>query len=448
MPRQTGRHPASPEFEAPLPPIEEDVYPPLDGVGLPDSDPEETLAFEAEFFGAPEEAAPQAEMLLVQSARYRVIHGNPEDRPFARGVVLDKIEQGDKDAYLSGRTSRSRQRRRRVMVVLASVLALALAAAGIYHLKTGELRYAQTEERFHQAVAMMQETDEVVVGIDTAVNSQVTADGLTRLQDLLDRVPQTEDELQQVIGILDEIEPAMKRHNNGDIVAQLRTSAEARLAMLEAGSELVGYDIEAMRSSESFAEGWMLITTADKLSREAGAFATYATSNNVSQALNLNNQALADLTDAKARITEASQAFPDADFSTLQSYIDSKMKALGYASAADQAFLDGDTATVDAQTALYTAEDANAVAFAQKLPTDPSQIILGAYDKVTAAPRKSYVEARQQAADAEAAVRNYLGINEVITDRTATDELVTEVSGDTAAGETAAETDGTSAAAA
>lgn len=433
MARTTGRHSvgSSDEPAHRIATEEDEVLILAEDQPLMDAD--QAQAFEQEFFGSTEDTAPQAVTLIVQSARYRVIHENPEERPFARGTVLEKIEDGDKDAYLSRRTEKARQHRRRIYRVLITVAVLAVVAGIGLHLYQNARAYDQAEGSFKEAVSLMQGTDEVVVGVDAAVNSQVTADRLADLQSLLDQVPDTEDQLQQVIDIMDQIEPAMKQHNNGDIVAQLRTSAQARLTMLEAGSQLVEYDIEAMRASESFAEAWTLILDADTRSREAGAFVAYATTSNVNQALSLNAQALADLTSAKDKLGDASDAFPEVDFTTLVGYADAKTTALGYATAADQAYLAGDTATSDAQIALYDTADQQAVQYAAKLPSDPAQIILGAYDKATATLRKTYVEARQQASDADAAVRNYLGINEVITDTAATgDTVVTEESAATA----------------
>lgn len=439
MARTTGKHSVGSSDESGYRIATEQDEVLLLGESSVSADCDRAQAFEEDFFGSTEDAAPQAVTLMVQSARYRVIHENPEERPFARGAVLEKIEDGDKDAYLSKRTETARRRRRRIYRALTAMVVLALVAGIGFHLHASAVAYDSAEGDFKQAVSLMQGTDEVVVGLDAAVNSQVTADRLADLQTLLDQVPDTEDRLQQVIDMTDRIEPAMKQHNNGDIVAQLRTSAQARLTMLEAGSQLIDYDIKAMRASESFAEAWTLILDADTRSRAAGAFVAYATTNNVNQALNLNAQALTDLSSAKEKLGDVSDAFSEVDLTSLEGYVDAKTTALGYAAAADRAYLSGDTSTSAAQIALYDTADQQAVGYAAKLPSDPAQIILGAYDKATAPLRKTYVEARQQASDADAAVRNYLGINEVITDTTATgNDIVTEESAATSANTPAA----------
>lgn len=433
MARSAGKHTALPQGddEDGLIPDEETVLvePTPE---LPPVDPAHERRFEAEFFGRAEANAPEATHMMVQSARYRVIHENPEDRPFARGNVLQKIEAGDKDAYVSARTVNSRKGLRRLQRILIAVAVLILVGGIVLYVFLSDANYRSAESTFNESVSLMQGTDDVVVNVDSAVNSQVTADRLAKLDELMGSVPATEESLQQVIASMDSIEPAMKRHSNGDIVQQMRTSAEARLSMLESGAQLIDYDRQAMRSSESFAESWTLILQADSKAREAAAFVAYATTANMTQALSLNSQALEQLTSARGKLDDAANAFPEADFTLLYDYIDAKAAAIGYAQAAEQAYLDGDTAKVEEQTALYDTADATAVQAAAALPSNPDQLILNAYDQLTASPRKAYVEARQQASEADAVLRNYLGINEVITDTPATQELVTEVSADTA----------------
>lgn len=376
--------------------------------------------FENDFFGAPEADAPFFNTQVMSPLRAPQFVDNPEERPFARGVVLERIERGE-EVF----PTRRRRKTRNPFVILFNVLiALAFIGAAAGYIYSSENEYTKAQTQFDQAVALVQETDDAVVELDTAVNQQVTADKIEDLQTLLDEVPQTQEKLNEAIEILDDIEPVMQNNKNGDIVERLRASAESRLTMLDVGSQLVGYDIKAMQSAQAFEAAWTLIIGSDTASREAISLVASATAENVERARSINESVLTDLNSALEKLNEAAAIFPEADFSPLIAYVTVKIEAVGYAKASDQAFLDGDTAESEAQTVKYNEADARVVTAASVLPSDPTQIVLTAYDTMTATLRADYSEARQTASDADAAVRNYLGINEIISDRAVTDETV------------------------
>ena len=86
-----------------------------------------------------------------------------------------------------------------------------------------------------------------------------------------------------------------------------------------------------------------------------------------------------------------------------------RAEALASAIASDDAFLAKNKQEAAAQNDAYNAADAEAAALAEKLPDDPSSLVLAAYDGESAALQQAYSTARSQAGTADAFIHDYLG---------------------------------------
>lgn len=91
------------------------------------------------------------------------------------------------------------------------------------------------------------------------------------------------------------------------------------------------------------------------------------------------------------------------------SYIDKRLEAQGYASNPNDALIDRDTQAATEHNDAYNNAERQAGELAEKLPEDPDELVVEAFDSKTASSREMYENARSQAQSADAFIRDYLG---------------------------------------
>ncbi|NTU88681.1 MAG: hypothetical protein HGA54_02085 [Actinobacteria bacterium] len=339
-----------------------------------------------------------------------------QERPFAR-TSQRKTSSSKRKHFVS-----SRIKHIRLIVAVVIAVAVVVVVGGLYatNMFATKTVHDEATDRLITGIELVQNVDVTIVALDTAIAEQVSADSLDDLQVLLDGVPEASGTLDEALVIFTGLGTSLNGSEESDVLEQAAACAEARKLMLEYGSQLITYDIGAMKSATAFSEAWVLIIDADTKSRQATTLVAAASTQNVTISRDTNTAAIASLDSALAKIDTASQAFPEVDFTPLIAYVNAKREAITYALASDEAFLADDTATSDAKTAEYNTANAKAIELAAALPADPTQMILQTYETVTSPIRASYLAAREQASAADVHVREYLGINQTVDDKTST----------------------------
>ena len=148
---------------------------------------------------------------------------------------------------------------------------------------------------------------------------------------------------------------------------------------------------------------------ADGLAREAADIASSATSADMQASTEKSQQAIESFSKAKTALQNAEQLFPQLDLSAYMSYIDKRLEAQGYAIESNDALIDRDTQAATEHNDAYNNAERQAGELAEKLPEDPDELVVEAFDSKTASSREMYENARSQAQSADAFIRDYLG---------------------------------------
>lgn len=91
------------------------------------------------------------------------------------------------------------------------------------------------------------------------------------------------------------------------------------------------------------------------------------------------------------------------------SYIDKRLEAQGYAIESNDALINRDTQAATEHNDAYNNAEKQAGELAEKLPEDPDELVVEAFESKTASSREMYENARSQAQSADAFIRDYLG---------------------------------------
>lgn len=350
-----------------------------------------------------------------KAERYRRKHpSGTHDAGRARGAHGAHDMLGEEAAANHAR-ARKRSRRRAVIAIVVALLVVAGCFVGWRYL--GGLRDASNQ--LDQALALIEQSDTNMVAVDDAVNSQVDADSVDQLPNLISSTYATEETLGQAneSAVIARNAKWAEGDERSDVAQQACEDIAARKDMLAAARTIMQADYDAYKASDALSQAWTLITQADEAARASAQQASAATTDNMADelpaAIEQANAAKTSLSQANTLITQASTSMPTADFGAIISYITAKSTALDRQIDADNAMLTGTAEEREAAVQAFNEADAAAVEAAQALPNDVSTTITTAYLQLTNDAVESYSAARARVAKADVSIRDYLGVNDI-----------------------------------
>lgn len=301
------------------------------------------------------------------------------------------------------------------IIIGLAILILAAGIFGIYFRNSyaarevilGEQR-AQAVVTLNDSIALIQEADVVVVGLDKLIDAQVSRDTLPDLQNLLDQVDVTQQNLDSAIQKAESAKENLGGDKQKDVAQYVIDSANYRKQMLVLSVELSEADIAAMQSAEQLEIAWNNIIEAGTNMQKAATLLVDAKAGQGTQSLELDNSAKDDLNKASDALLLASGYFPTADFSTITAYIDARAQSLELAIAADQALIAGDQATVEAKNQEFLTKDAEAVNLSLEIPEDPMELIAAAHETLTSGWREDYKNLWEKTAETDDYLRAWV----------------------------------------
>jgi hypothetical protein len=280
---------------------------------------------------------------------------------------------------------------------------------------------AQAEERaavqregngyLDESIALIQEADRVIVELDKANESPIAEADIPRLEALFDQRESAQGSLDAAIAKAQQAEGTFLETGRQELARHAQDAANYRKQMLETSSQLIVYDIAAVKSALELEQGWALIVEAAADMRSAADVMARGEESAVTESHDYNQGALDKLAKARDALTAAAGLFPEMDLQVLREYLETKAASAELALASDEAFLAGDYDIAYAKNEEFVAKDAEVVKIAAGIPADPLNIVVEAYESATVQLREDYKTARSQAADADVYIRAYLGVD-------------------------------------
>ncbi|NLG10411.1 MAG: hypothetical protein GX562_02610 [Coriobacteriaceae bacterium] len=327
------------------------------------------------------------------------------------------------DRYGSHSAQPMARKRARWPFVIAALLVFIVVGGGLtYAFITADAASRESARKegyamIDQAVSLISEADKVVIAIDKAVENPVEDDGLSQLDALIDQIPSTRVTLNQAADTARQANTLFSNAEDKDLCQHVIDAADYRNEMLSYGKALTQNDIDAMKSAIALNEAWNLIIAADKDMRNAVEVVDGVHSNKVAEAIELNKSALEKIKQAAEKTIEAEAAYSNVDVSSISNYLIVREAAIKLAIESDEALSDNDIDLAREKNDEYTAKDAEAIEAAKQIPTEPMQLIVTVYEATTRELRASYHEVRTKAADADAYIRVYVGIDTLQSDQ-------------------------------
>lgn len=358
-------------------------------------------------------------LVAARTARSGVGAASPD------GSGLFPIQEVDPRASKSFDTSFNEGgRKKTVLIVILVVLAVALIFAGAFF----GLRYKEAADarvKIGEAIELLRSTDGVVVPLDAALSSEMStgfaSDSLAQVMLQSASASTSLSSAEQLANDADRSRDVLEEADRNAIDA-VKGSVSARRSLLEVGRMLVSASSATDEALNSLVLAYGSIE--DAATRIQAAQEQFDAYNAVVAEggdtggydlwalVQLDNDAVADITEAQGYVASAKEFYPDADLSVLDAYLAARLSQLTVLTQIDTAIANGDMDTAIALNEQYGPLDAAQQEAYLQVPATAAELLSGAYAQSTSAQREAYAAAREKCVAADAAINGYLGISD------------------------------------
>lgn len=346
-------------------------------------------------------------------------------------------------------TSKEAKRKKLISRIVLIVFIAAALGVGIFFLARHFNGAWAARDAISVSIARIEDADNAIVELNEQVTSTVDevsnedTDTLIKDADSATTILIKADEQLARANALDEF----LNENELAICDALRDSIDARREMIKAGEAIVSVDATVGAAKSKLDDAVEKALAADEKSREATEAANqYAlflagdessATKDANKVVELDNEVLELIQEAKDLVAGAKEIFGDVDYGAYETYLDKRTEAAQRMLEADSALVSGDFASASELTNKYNEADAAATEAASALPTSTSEIFSARYEELTAEQREAYSAASAKAAEADALIRHYQGINVSTSMLASTTGSVEDTQAATTDGETA-----------
>lgn len=315
--------------------------------------------------------------------------------------------------------------KRTALFVVLAIVIVALIFAGIFF----GLRIKETADargKIDDAIGRLRDSDGVIVPLDAAIAAEISSGvASSQLSNLMLQSASTSTALSDAEQFANDAarSSSLLSTEENDAIAAVKSSVAARRSMLEIGRMLLSTDTSVNDALNALAMAYGSIADSNaKIQSSTDQFAAYnaAVENGEDTSgydlwaiVQIDNDALADLTVAQDWVNSARDAFNGADLTVLDNYLAARINQVNMLIQVDTCIANGDTEGAANLSGPYAEADANAQNAAAQVPATAAELLVGSYANATASQRDAYDAARAKCVEADAVLNTYLGITDV-----------------------------------
>ena len=281
---------------------------------------------------------------------------------------------------------------------------------------------SRATSELRDAIDCVTRADEAIVPLNEAVSEQIGDTGASsETDDLSVKIDSATELLTEAQGHLERAR-ALRDHlddRGRETLDALDSSISARRGMVGAGEVIVDVDDAVSSSLDLLGQVMAKLSAADEKAKAAtnaaNEYARYLAgeqtpTQDANVPVSLDDEAIALVDGASDLLSQAKQAFGDADYSVFEAYVSKRSEALHLMLDADSAVLSGDFEKAGQLVSQYNEADAAAADLATAIPSNLSDVFMEPYARLTSAEREKYAQSASQAAEADVVIRRYQGV--------------------------------------
>ncbi len=315
--------------------------------------------------------------------------------------------------------------KRTVVIVLIVVVVLAALVVGGFFFVRGQAQ-AKATNNITAAIQRVSDADVVITPLDAAIGSEISSETVSQaLTDAMLSSTTASNALTDADSRVRDAndQRALLTEEQTTVIDALKGSISARRSMLEIGRTLLASDAKVLKALENLDAAYASIEAANgKVKQSEDAYTAYADA--VAQdgdlsvfdlwaTVDVDNQAVADITNAQASVAAAKEQFPDADYSGIENYLNARLAELNVMVAFDTAVANGDQDGANGMIDQLNQAAAASEQAASSVPGTSRDLVRAAYSVVTSSQSEQYDVARDACAENDAIIREYLGTDDL-----------------------------------
>lgn len=309
---------------------------------------------------------------------------------------------------------KKRQARRRisriVSIALVAVVAVILMAMGANFFYQKHQEQQSNVDLLQTSFDYVAETDKTLVEIDTFFQEKFDDSTVSRAETLLANIPDAQKQLTLAHDYATRANEGLDASTKDKEASEYAlNSIAARETIFSVSEERLKEDIAAKKAMDAIEQAQANITEANSLLIQAAKVISDTTTDKVNTSTQYTASAREFITKAQSKVEEAKSAYPKADFSVLDEYIEKRIEAADAALASNAAILIQDKQVAEEANARYNEADAAAAELAEKI-TSFDQPVVEAYQEAIKPLAERYDAARSDIGRNDSYLRSYLGI--------------------------------------
>lgn len=314
-------------------------------------------------------------------------------------------------------------RKRTVVIAVLVVVLLAALVVGLFFFLRGK-EVADAQAQIDEAIELLRDTDEVIVPLDAAIAAEIsTGVASDTLSNLMLQSSTTSTNLSSAEQLANEADRSRDILGEDDAAAidAVKGSVSARRSMLEIGRMLLSTDTAVNEALNDLAMAYGCIAdAAEKLQSAQSQFDSYneALANGWDTSgydlwalVQLDYDAVNAATEAQTWVAAAKEAFPSADLSVLETFLDARVYQLDLMAQIDTCLAYGDIDGANALNDQYNEADYAQQVAAEQVPAVAAELLTASYAETTASQREAYDVARDKCVAADSVLNGYLGLS-------------------------------------
>ena len=314
-----------------------------------------------------------------------------------------------------------RMRGKRLMVAAGVLGAAILIAVGV-NFVYGSYQHAQ-EMRSGLAglIQSIDEPDEVVLALDERIQSieggtleQIAAgedsEATATEAPTARQLDEAKTQLEEIKASIEALQSSIADASDVETSNRALIAINARLNMIEAGNSILSTTTDLLQAYEKAQEGWNLLIEGDSLTRDAATLIAETSPENTLASSEISTEAITTFSQARESLSAAYNLCPDVDLSAFLDYIDLRIDAQEQALASNQAYLERSKERASEANEAYNNLEAEAASLVRNQKSDPISLFEKYFEQAIASNVATYDTERARASEADAFLRDYLGI--------------------------------------
>lgn len=309
--------------------------------------------------------------------------------PFTRGTVTvtssDEMLQRSRRGSTSGTaltgslshgassSGAARTVGRMVGIILAALAVIGVICAGILINHQIYLDRLDFTNRLVVLAGEISQIDEDLVQADLLARSPLASESREAIPSILGKLPGIESELEGIREEASAIRATEPVGYNPAALEEVESAIDARIALIGEAAKLLEEADQANERIASAEKAWQMVLDSTELAGQAIAQANEASSQDALEASKgTAQQALVGLQEAAAQLQELQGDLPGLNLAAHLRYLDTKMEALRYEIAVDDALLAQDREEAQNANLAYNATEDEAASQASLIPEPPA----------------------------------------------------------------------------